>query len=140
MRDPWTPAERGRAGASALWDASFYRGRYYMYWTAVPVFLLYIPFRVIARGYPGEGFAAAFFAAWAFIAGVLFMVRAFAARKPRVPIAFWILFLGIGNLVPYELVFARTYEVANFCGAAMGVTWAWALLRFLQEPTRRHAF
>src|SRR5438128_12102537 len=98
-----------------------------MYWTAVPVFLLYIPFRLIARGYPGEGFAAAFFAAWAFIAGVLFMVRAFAARKPRVPIAFWILFLGIRNLVPYDLGFARTYGVTNLCRAAMRVKRARAL-------------
>ena len=140
LPDPWTPEARGRVDAWALWDASYLNGRYYLYFSAVPVFLLYIPFRFIAHGYPGEGFAAAFFATWAFIASVMFVRRAFADRKLSIPIWFWILFLGIGNLVPYVLVFARTYEVANLCGGAMGMTWAWALLRFLQEPTRRRAF
>jgi hypothetical protein len=140
LRDPWTPAERGRAGAWALWDTSFYRGRYYMYWTAVPVFLLYIPFRLIAHGYPSEGFASTFFAAWAFMAAVMFVRRALADRKSRVPLPVWLLLLGVGNFIPFVLVFSRTYEVANLTGTAMGATWAWALLRFLQSPTRRHAF
>jgi len=140
LRDPWTPEERGRADAWGLWDASYYRGKYYMYWTAVPVFLLYIPFRLIAHGYPGEGLAAAFFAAWAFIASVLFVRRALAGRKLQIPMPVWILLLGLGNFIPFALVFARTYEVANLAGTAMGATWAWALLRFLQSSTRRHAF
>ena len=140
LADPWNPAERGKADAWALWDSSYLNGHYYMYWTAVPVFLLYIPFRLIAHGYPNEGFAAAFFAAWAFIACAMFVRRALADRKTRIPLWFWVLFLGIGNLMPYLMVFARTYEVANLCGAAMEATWACALLRFLQEPSPRRAF
>src|SRR5436309_7180030 len=72
LGNPWNPAERGKADAWALWDASYFNGRYYMYWTPLPVFLLYIPFRFLARGYPGEGLAAALFAAWTFIACVMF--------------------------------------------------------------------
>lgn len=140
LRDPWNPEERGRADAWGLWDASYYRGKYYMYWTAVPVFLLYIPFRLVARGYPSEGLAATFFAAWAFIAAVLFIRRALAGRKPQMPMPLWILLLGLGNFIPFVLVFARTYEVANLAGTAMSATWAWALLRFLQSGERRHAF
>ena len=139
LADPWNPEERGKVDAWALWDASYLNGRYYLYFSAVPVFLLYIPFRFVAHGYPGEGFAAAFFAAWAFIASVMFVRRALAARTTRIPMSFWIVFLGIGNLVPYVLVFARTYEVANLCGAAMNATWAYALLRFLDEPASRRA-
>jgi len=140
LRDPWTPEERGRAGAAGLWDVSYYRGKYYMYWTAVPVFLLYIPFRLLAHGYPSEGFAAAFFAAWAFIASLLFVRRALAGKRLQIPMPVWILLLGLGNFIPFVLVFARTYEVANLAGTAMGATWAWALLRFLQTGTPRNAF
>jgi hypothetical protein len=167
LPDPWSPAERGRADAWGLWDTSYLNGRFYMYWTAVPVFLLYIPFLLLAHGYPSEGFASAFFAAWSFLAAVMFVRRAlnvgrvlnpsaaeggrFASadglrtrptldRKAIVPIPVWILLLGAGNFIPFVLVFARTYEVANLAGTAMGATWAWALLRFLQSPTRRHAF
>src|SRR3954447_9790086 len=39
LGNPWDPAERGRVDAWGLWDASYYNGRYYMYWTAVPVLL-----------------------------------------------------------------------------------------------------
>ena len=45
----------------------------------------------------------------------------------------WILLIGLGNFIPFVLVFARTYEVANLAGTAMGATWAWALLRFAQS-------
>src|SRR6185295_16586168 len=113
---PWSPEERGRVDAWALWDSSYLNGRFYMYWTAVPVFLLYIPFRLLAHGYPGEGFASAFFAAWAFLAAALFVRRALAGGKSIVPIPVWLLLLGIGNFIPFVLVFARTYEVANLCG------------------------
>jgi hypothetical protein len=140
LRDPWSPEARARAGTAGLWDASYYRGKYYMYWTAVPVFLLYIPFRLIAHGYPGEGLAAAFFAAWAFMASILFARRALEGRKLQIPMPVWILLLGLGNFIPFVLVFARTYEVANLAGTAMGATWAWALLRFLQTSTPRNAF
>jgi hypothetical protein len=140
LANPWEPEERGKVDAWALWDSSYLNGHYYLYFSAVPVVLLYIPFRLLLRGYPNEGFAAMFFAAWAFIACVLFVRRALAGRQTTLPMPFWILFLGIGNLIPYLLVFARTYEVAALCGAAMSATWANALLRFVQQPTGRRAF
>jgi hypothetical protein len=140
LGNPWEISQRGDADAWALWDASYFNGHYYLYFSALPVIVLYIPFRWIAHGYPNEGFAAAFFAIWAFIASVMFVRRALAGRQTRVPLPFWIVFIGIGNLVPYVLVFARTYEVANLCGAAMNATWAYALLRFVEEPAPRRAF
>ena len=138
LADPWNPAERGRVDAWALWDTSYYNGRYYMYWTAVPVLLLYMPFRLVAHGYPSEGFASFFFAAWAFLAAVRF-VRDALDGKTAIPMPVWILLLGLGNFIPFVLVFARTYEVANLAGTAMGATWAWALLRFVRAPSPRHA-
>jgi hypothetical protein len=139
LTDPWNPAERGRVDAWALWDTSYYRGRYYMYWTALPVFLLYLPFRLLAHGYPSEGFAAAFFAAWAFVAAVKFVKEALADHKMTIPMPVWILLLGLGNFIPFVLVFARTYEVATLVGTAMGATWALAMLRFSRSPSPRGA-
>ena len=140
LGNPWSPEERWNTATPALWDTSYLNGRYYLYFSALPVLFLYIPFRWIAHGYPNEGLAATFFAIWAFIASVMFVRRALANRQTRIPLPFWILFIGIGNLVPYVLVFARTYEVAGLCGAAMNATWSYALLRFVEAPSPRRAF
>src|SRR5437016_10340412 len=33
LADPWSPEERGRGDAWALWDTSYLNGRFYMSWT-----------------------------------------------------------------------------------------------------------
>jgi len=139
MRDPWDFNARQELNVEYLWDASYYRGRYYLYFTPLPVLLFYIPHRLIARGYPSDQFAATFFSAWAFVMAAWFVWRALANRKRFVPLWLWIAFIGIGNLIAFSLSDVRVYEVAVLCGVAMSATWAWALLRFLEKPTVRRA-
>lgn len=47
MDNPYDPELRTSLGVSYHWDHAFYNGRYYMYFGIVPVFLLFLPFRVI---------------------------------------------------------------------------------------------
>ena len=44
--NPWNPAERP-AGVTVLHDASFYQGRYYLYFGVAPVMVLFLPFRLL---------------------------------------------------------------------------------------------
>lgn len=125
--------------AERLWDASYYRGRYYLYFSPLPVLLFYIPFRLASGGYPPDSLAAAVFATWGFIAALLFFRAALRGRKLHVPLALWAGAIGLGNVIPFSLPSIRIYEVAVLCGMAMSASWAWALFRFLQQPSRRSA-
>ena len=139
MRNPWDFQARQDENIDYLWDASYYRGKYYLYFTPLPVVLFYVPFRLLARGYPSDALAATFFSAWAFVMASLFVWRSMASRKRFVPLWLWIAFIGIGNLIAFSLSDVRVYEVAVLTGMAMSATWAWALLRFLEQPSMRRA-
>ena len=43
LDNPYDPEARKAAGVSFHWDHAFYKGRYYMYFGVVPVFLLFLP-------------------------------------------------------------------------------------------------
>ena len=45
LDNPYDPSLR--EGVSYHWDHAFYNGKYYMYFGVVPVFLLFLPFRII---------------------------------------------------------------------------------------------
>jgi hypothetical protein len=122
-----------RANLLYIWDASLYEKKYYLYFSPVPVLLFVLPFRLAAGGYPSDELTAVVFCAWAFLAAVAFLWRA------GIRSALWVLLLGIGTIVPFFLLEIRVYEVAAACGLAMGATWGYTLLRFLQQPSPRSA-
>lgn len=128
--------ERERVGMQwEMWDASLYNGRFYLYFSPVPVLLFYIPFRLIAGAYPPDALAATFFCAWAFLACVAFARRALGERMR----AIWVLLIGLGSVVPFMLTFVRAYEVAVATGMAMTASFAYALLRFTETRSTKHA-
>lgn len=47
MGNPYDPVLRRETGVFYHWDHAFYNGKYYMYFGVVPVFLLFLPFRII---------------------------------------------------------------------------------------------
>lgn len=132
---PWDLA--AREDAFYLWDVSFFNGRYYLYFTPLPVLFFHMPLYVVAGAYPSDALATVVFCTWAFLALVAFASRAIAAseRAPLIPFPIWILLIGAGNVVPYMLTLTRTYEVAIATGMAVTAMWALALLKFNQSPT-----
>ena len=134
---PWNFEARQATGAFYLWDVSFFNGRYYLYFTPLPVLLVHLPFFFVRGGYPPDTLVAAVFCAWTFLALVAFAKRALAmsGRKALIPFPLWILFIGAANVIPFVLAFVRTYEVAIVAGMAMTAMWALALLNFNESPT-----
>ena len=47
MDNPYDPQARVDLGVDYRWDTGYYHGHYYMYFGVVPVFLLFLPFRLI---------------------------------------------------------------------------------------------
>ncbi len=47
LENPYDPQARKEAGVGFKFDHAFYNGRYYMYFGIVPVFILFLPFRII---------------------------------------------------------------------------------------------
>lgn len=47
LENPYSPEERRETGVKYHWDHAYYNGHYYMYFGVVPVFLVFIPFRLL---------------------------------------------------------------------------------------------
>ncbi len=47
LKNPYDPAEREEAGVVYHWDHAYYNGHYYMYFGIVPVFLTFLPYRIV---------------------------------------------------------------------------------------------
>jgi hypothetical protein len=139
LANPYEPKQR--EGILYSWDASYYKGKYYLYFSPVPALLLTWPFRIVGKGYPSDPLMMTFFAMWASLASTAFLVRALRHidAVKHVPLWLWVLLVGLGNAVPFTLLEVRVYEVAVACGMAMAATWAYTLLRFLERPSWRTA-
>jgi hypothetical protein len=135
MKDPYNHDARWKGEVPYLWDASYFNGRYYLYFSPLPALLFHLPFRYFSGLYPHDITAGLFFATWAFVMIAAFVGRALAGRKRQLPLCLWLAMLGIGNLIPVVIVFCRTYEIAILCGAAMSATFAFTLLLFVEKPT-----
>jgi hypothetical protein len=130
-----------RAGITYSWDASYYKGKYYLYFSPVPALLFTLPFKVVGKGHPSDALTMTFFAMWAFLASAAFVARALRHVEgvKHVPLPLWVLLVGLGNILPFTLVEPHVYEVAVGCGMAMSATWGYTLLRFLERPSWRTA-
>lgn len=129
LENPYDYGQRDAAKISYLWDASWYRGQYHLYFSPLPAVLFYLPWRVITGSYPHDTLAAVFFAGWAFVAVALFFRRSFPAQPLSWRIV-WLLFIAVANLIGFNLAGARIYEVAILAGMAFSAMWAYSLLRF----------
>lgn len=49
LSDPYDPAARG--GINYIWDASYFNGRYYLYFSPLPALIFYMPYRTLRGGY-----------------------------------------------------------------------------------------
>lgn len=77
MENPYDPYARRDQGIPYHWDHSFYKGKYYMYFGVVPVFLLFLPFRALF-GVSLPAFIATAIFITGFIAGIFALFRKLA--------------------------------------------------------------
>ncbi|HEX3729658.1 MAG TPA: hypothetical protein VHV47_07625 [Opitutaceae bacterium] len=118
LKDPWDPGQRAGHG---LHDASYFRGRYYLYFGVAPVVLLLLPFRLITGLLLDESAASPIFAciglalsAWLVCA----LRRRYYPRLSSAWTAIALLAVTLGNMVPTMLRRPSIWEVPIACGYA----------------------
>ena len=127
------PYDRDQRGSIPYhWDASYYNGRYYLYFSPVPVLTVYLPWHVVTGEFPEPALVLALFAALAWV----FQVTALFVAAPEYLCgsgrrAALVLLLGLANLVPYTLLRPDVYELAVMSGYACSsaflccASWIW---------------
>lgn len=131
LENPYDPDAREKAGVRYHWDHAFYNGRYYMYFGVVPVFLAFLPYRIITGTALTTFHATQLFTALT-IAGifVLFdlLVKRFFKRLP------YFVYLALSVAFSVMSVWYATAEPALYCtaitaGLALEV---WSLYFFIR--------
>jgi hypothetical protein len=114
LENPYDPAEREQSGVVFHWDHAYYDGHYYMYFGIVPVFLVFIPYRVLTGTSLTTYHATQIFAAAA-IAGifVLFdlLAKLFFKKLP------YAVYLSLSVAFSVMSVWYSTAEPALYCTA-----------------------
>lgn len=137
LNDPYSHDERLQKNVHVLWDVSYYHGKYYLYFSAVPTILFYIPVRLITGAYPKEFLITTFCTSVAFLFFALALRR--ALPRPHLPLGFWIIFTGVGNGVLFSLSRITFYEVPITCAMMFLGIYAYALVRFFESGSTRSA-
>lgn len=132
IRDPYDPAQR--PPGLALHDASFYNGRYYVYFGAAPVLTLMLPFRLWSGIDLPLAVAVLIFVYGAFLTSVALLL---ALRRRYFPeagpwtVAMAIMVLGLAGMGPVLLRRPHMWELpiaAGSCFALLALLCVWCSL------------
>ena len=117
LPDPWAGAQ----GIPRAHDATYYNGRYYLYFGVGPVLLLSAPWHLLTGMYIRDGTATGIFCATGFLLASLFYLRCKRRYFPEAP-PWWtfaaVLVLGLGSFLPFVVGSPRIYDVPITCAFA----------------------
>lgn len=133
LSDPTDPAQRVGHG---LFDVSYFKGRYYLYWGATPAVVLFVPFHLVTGRFLDESLAPPLFAFLGFIASVGLVLRVkrryFPSARASIEVG-CVVALGLANMVPALLRRSSVYEAPITCGYACGMLGLAALFHALHS-------
>lgn len=139
--DPWLGVDNSKV-THYLLDASFYQGKYYLYFGVTPAVLLMWPWTAITGHDLPEGVTVALLAMLALGMSLGWLRTLQRHFLPEPPLWFWplaVLMLGFGTGYPVVLRRPLFYEIAIFSGVAcsMGGLWALSLAVLRREQAVR---
>ena len=129
LENPYDPLQNA---PYRVHDASFYKGKYYMYFGAGPVALLLAPWRVLTGFYLTQALATGLFASLGFLAATGLLLRLRRRYWPSASTASvvgGILAMGLGGAGLQLAQSADFYPVPIACAAACGMAGLYALVR-----------
>ena len=136
LENPWDPKQREGRG---LEDATYYNGRYYLYFGVTPVVVLMLPFHWLTGQYLSEPAACWVFALLGFAAALTLFLRAqrrYAPAASRLLVLGGGLALGFATMVPVLLRRASMWEVPITTGNAFFLLALWAVFEAWHSPRR----
>lgn len=139
LADPYEPLERVRIGHPGLADASYYQGKYYLYFGVAPAVTLFLPFRLLTGLHFSEALACALFCAGGYLVSVALFLNLRRRYFPACPTAaVWlgVLMLGLGNFCVVMLTRAQFYEVPISSAYFFSCFGLWALFQSLHADLR----
>jgi tetratricopeptide (TPR) repeat protein len=142
LADPYDPAANAvyRAIPYGLDDLSYYRGRLYLYFGAVPALLLFWPWSALTGGYLFQRTAVAVFCGAGFLASLGILHGLWRRYFPQVGIAVAALLaaaLALATSAPILLQKADVWEVPIACGYALTMLALGAVWRALHDEAGR---
>ena len=114
LENPYDPYARQEAGVYYHWDHAYYDGQYYMYFGVVPVFLLFLPYRVITGAALTTFHATQVFVAFS-VAGIFVLFYLLRKRFfEKMPL--W-MYLALSAALSVMSVWYAAAEPALYCTA-----------------------
>lgn len=132
LKDPYNPAERAGKG---LHDASYYQGRYFIYFGVTPVVVAFAPVRLLTGRFIDERFVIVGFAWAGFLLSVTVLLdvrRRHFAGAPGWVLLLGVLALGLATMVPPLLRRPSIWEVpiaAGYAGFMLTLLCTWRAIR-----------
>jgi hypothetical protein len=118
LKDPW---DNGENAGHGMHDASYYRGRYYLYFGVTPAIVLFLPVRLLSGLDIGQSLASVVFA-WVGLAASAWTIGAIRRRYfPGAPLwaaAMAVAALGLADTMALLLRRANIWEVPITCAYA----------------------
>ncbi len=135
MENVYEPANR--EGIPMLWDATLYKGKYYLYWGPSPALFLAI-FKLFSQQEIGDKVITFIFTAGTFIFAALLILelwKKYFLETPPWAIFSAIAFVGLANPILYILIEARIYEAAIIAGQFFIVGGMYWLFKAFSRPS-----
>jgi hypothetical protein len=138
-KNPYDPASR-IPKTDALWDYSYYKGKYYLYFGPVPALLIDVPWQLVSGYVPVEN-VTVLILALANVALFALLVYLLVTRFfPDVPLGFEALVLILyvfASLMPFMCSRPAMYEIAIGGAVDFALLFFIAILCSLREESRR---
>ena len=143
MDNPYDIEERIAKGVSVHFDHAFYKGKYYMYFGVAPVFLAFMPYRLLT-GHALVTWQATFAFTAAFLIGMAAYL--YWLMKQFFPRISWGTFLSLLTAFAlastvYEVKYPALYQTAVACGMMLEIWSLYCFSRaFSKEKTEDFSF
>ncbi len=113
LPDPYDHTQNINLGF--LWDASLFKGKYYLYFGPLPVIAFYLPFKLLTGFYPSDAMAVFFFLSLGFLVSFFLMIKIKNEYFPRISnlqLLFVGFLLGFANGTPDLFAVTLVYQAA----------------------------
>lgn len=131
LADPYDPKQRGELG---MHDASYYKGRYYLYWGPAPVVTLLLPFHMLTGRDLQIAWATAAYSITGYLVLAIVVLAVWRRYFPEASasiVCVALAVLGFCTMVPSNLRRAHIWEMpiaAGFCFASLAIAATYAAL------------
>lgn len=130
LDNPYDYQERTQKNIKYRWDHAYYNDKYYMYYGVVPVFLLFMPFRLITGGPLYSFFATQIFAIFSIIG--IFMLFHLLARLffKKMPFGLYYFLALVSSIIVtgYSIKYPALYCVPIMAGVCLEI---WSIYCFI---------